>query len=94
MLKSVVHDLYIIILKEKSPFILLQCRICIAELSRDKTTFLSDFPKEIVFQSRPLAFLRQRCRQLNKCQKKSADKIHCKRLWKRGVICTVVRCVS
>ena len=52
MLKYVVHDLYIIILKEKSPFILLQCRICIAELSRDKTTFLSDFPKEIVFQSR------------------------------------------
>ena len=67
MLKSVVHDLYIITLKEKKS---------IAELSRDKTRFLSDFPKEIVFQSRPLAFLRQRCRQLNKCQKKSADKIH------------------
>ena len=82
MLKSVVHDLYIIILKEKV-HLFFKCRICIAELSRDKTTFLSDFPKEIVFQSRPLAFLRQRCRQLNKCQKKSADKIHCKRIWKR-----------
>ena len=51
--------------------------------------------KQIVFQSRPLAF-RQRCRHINKCQKKKlfVDKIHCRRPWKRGLICTVVRCVS
>ena len=51
--------------------------------------------KQIVFQSRPLAF-RQRCRHINKCQKKKlfVDKIHCRRPWKRGLICTVVRCLS